>query len=127
MCFSMLLSLVAPLVGAWVEIIFQSVPRPFYDVAPLVGAWVEIGAWSDCCHCSAVAPLVGAWVEILHGSYHCSRKTVAPLVGAWVEIEEQDAINRETKSLPLWERGLKYVVDGKKMVRTSRSPCGSVG
>ena len=35
------------------------------------------------------------------------QRHVTPLVGVWIEIEEQDAIDRETKSLPLWECGLK--------------------
>ena len=98
---------VAPLVGAWIEIVvkhyFGIVPR----VAPLVGAWIEIPC---CCSCAAsltsllswerglklilrrpavflyVAPLVGAWIEmsLLRGIKNCVN--VAPLVGAWIEI-----------------------------------------
>ena len=33
---------VAPLVGAWIEIIIPDGPPPFKAVAPLVGAWIEI-------------------------------------------------------------------------------------
>ena len=33
---------VAPLVGAWVEILNITEPQKVYMVAPLVGAWVEI-------------------------------------------------------------------------------------
>ena len=33
---------VAPLVGAWIEILFSDVSRMIFDVAPLVGAWIEI-------------------------------------------------------------------------------------
>ena len=39
---------VAPLVGAWVEMIISSKVAAYPDVAPLVGAWVEIrdtGIW----------------------------------------------------------------------------------
>ena len=56
-------------------------------VAPLVGAWVEIGI-CDCnsAESSAVAPLVGAWVEIRQANTFNMPRRVAPLVGAWVEI-----------------------------------------
>ena len=33
---------VAPLVGAWIEIVLVSVRPYFISVAPLVGAWIEI-------------------------------------------------------------------------------------
>ena len=51
---------------------------------------------------------------------------VAPLVGAWIEIGELAAIKNYMKSLPLWERGLKYDVLGLVEGIKSRSPCGSV-
>ena len=35
-------------------------------------------------------------------------EVVAPLVGAWIEIKENSLYIRQCKSLPLWERGLKY-------------------
>ena len=33
---------VAPLVGAWIEIVEYILQNPTYCVAPLVGAWIEI-------------------------------------------------------------------------------------
>ena len=56
--------LVAPLVGAWIEIHLYMTYNLLFIVAPLVGAWIEIiGLYSvvNPCH---VAPLVGAWIEI---------------------------------------------------------------
>ncbi len=58
----------------------------------------------------AVAPLVGAWIEMVVADSRAGKIRVAPLVGAWIEIGflfEKDDIK---KSLPLWERGLKYKV-----------------
>ena len=55
--------LVAPLVGAWIEMLL---PPPLFVlpfVAPLVGAWIEIRKASSFSLVS-VAPLVGAWIEI---------------------------------------------------------------
>ena len=80
---------VAPLVGAWIEIVFNfnfkngvTVSLPswerglkfyqkelhifLYIVAPLVGAWIEILKGVDYYPECDVAPLVGAWIEILH-------------------------------------------------------------
>ena len=35
-----------------------------YEVAPLVGAWIEILWRTDFSNIDRVAPLVGAWIEI---------------------------------------------------------------
>ena len=57
---------VAPLVGAWIEILICLASNFAILVAPLVGAWIEIAliysSWSALLN---VAPLVGAWIEIL--------------------------------------------------------------
>ena len=44
-------------------------------VAPLVGAWIEIFMYSSQKFKLTVAPLVGAWIEILKplDTYHCSK------------------------------------------------------
>ncbi len=55
-------------------------------VAPLVGAWVEMEARKTDGMRNFVAPLVGAWVEILNITEPQKVYMVAPLVGAWVEI-----------------------------------------
>ena len=99
---------VAPLVGAWIEIIADSSFIFWIIVAPLVGAWIEIlyfqnesrkkmsllswerGLKFCCCHwcrgVNHVAPLVGAWIEITNFAAHSDSSPVAPLVGAWIEI-----------------------------------------
>ena len=56
-------------------------------VAPLVGAWIEIILNSSFSTVSKVAPLVGAWIEISLRVSFQARPFVAPLVGAWIEIE----------------------------------------
>ena len=55
-------------------------------VAPLVGAWIEILVGKTAQRATTVAPLVGAWIEILEAAVRCCIVTVAPLVGAWIEI-----------------------------------------
>ena len=81
------MSIVAPLVGAWIEIsVSMSMSQPHESllswerglkyripnfnsnkkfVAPLVGAWIEIHMEVDGTCLPIVAPLVGAWIEIL--------------------------------------------------------------
>ncbi len=56
---------VAPLVGAWIEMINLYVRHLLTNVAPLVGAWIEILAECIDAHAMRVAPLVGAWIEII--------------------------------------------------------------
>ena len=104
---------VAPLAGAWVEIILVLEKIQDKYVAPLAGAWVEITSYSFTLVSGAVAPLAGAWVEItitgkvadIAGASLPSRERglkswavpflissslpVAPLAGAWVEISSK--------------------------------------
>ena len=56
-------------------------------VAPLVGAWIEIVQDLYCRKQMKVAPLVGAWIEIIKCISFEPIKEVAPLVGAWIEIQ----------------------------------------
>ena len=78
--------LVAPLVGAWIEIyIFRSAPRNLFIVAPLVGAWIEITKYHGAYKGGLVTPFVGVWIEII--------------MIQWIEYDDV--------SLPSWECGLK--------------------
>ena len=56
------------------------------SVAPLAGAWVEIVSGLYGSNGGHVAPLAGAWVEIEEDCPRGIRNIVAPLAGAWVEI-----------------------------------------
>ena len=56
-------------------------------VAPLVGAWIEILPYVRLLRKFQVAPLVGAWIEILAQIKRELPKVVAPLVGAWIEMQ----------------------------------------
>ena len=56
------------------------------EVAPLVGAWIEILIHTKRKRKCGVAPLVGAWIEIPEIENSQQRWNVAPLVGAWIEI-----------------------------------------
>ena len=100
---------VAPLAGAWIEIIFPfsaglfaalslpsrerglkscyeiSVPRR-ETVAPLAGAWIEMRVWRSASRRRVVAPLAGAWIEIFVTVSVDYKGIVAPLAGAWIEI-----------------------------------------
>ena len=79
--------LVAPFVGAWIEITTSTSQRKNIKVAPFVGAWIEILVmmpWQRiiqslrsserglkfaivglCADSEEVAPFVGAWIEIM--------------------------------------------------------------
>ena len=76
-------------------------------VAPLVGAWIEIIQIGRIVQLSQVAPLVGAWIEMIVENAGLMGLPVAPLVGAWIEIQDCHPASLTLASLPLWERGLK--------------------
>ena len=121
---------VAPLVGAWIEILKNDDKGLWETVAPLVGAWIEILLYKFNINHIPVAPLVGAWIEIhfvikmltLYVSLLSWERglkfifvppcnplfSVAPLVGAWIEIPNcEQIVNICKQSLLSWERGLK--------------------
>ena len=59
------LHLVAPRVGAWIEISSQYVFHSWIKVAPRVGAWIEIFIKDEGISIGkVVAPRVGAWIEM---------------------------------------------------------------
>ena len=78
-------------------------------VAPRVGAWVEIAESVFRDVIENVAPRVGAWVEICHWHSCAIFWRVAPRVGAWVEINSLYFFLLKYASLPAWERGLKFM------------------
>ena len=84
-------------------------------VAPLAGAWIEILFLLLSCVNIMVAPLAGAWIEI-HMETNCTKPCrVAPLAGAWIEINITAAqMKYDPVSLPLRERGLKYEGDTRQ-------------
>ena len=143
--------IVAPFVGAWVEISKNALKPSSTGVAPFVGAWVEMPRSST--RRSFRWPSLPLWERGL--KYLLSRRskngkkslplwerglkfviqleirfelTVAPFVGAWVEIQVSFSFFVVKASLPLWERGLKslrlWAYYGKI---ACRSLCGSVG
>ena len=76
-------------------------------VAPLAGAWIEMLTTSPCRVRITVAPLAGAWIEILSGNSSRYSSPVAPLAGAWIEIPSAAPPPRPLASLHSRERGLK--------------------
>ena len=94
-------------------------------VAPLVGAWIEIGILCAYGCLTVVAPLVGAWIEIVSLAIVALIITVAPLVGAWIEMElVNSTFYKSIRSLLSWERGLKFdeiaILFSKGYSRSSR-------
>ena len=82
-------------------------PHRLTSVAPLVGAWIEILSTSKKSRPRSVAPLVGAWIEILMKTSLVRIRPVAPLVGAWIEMGISLRSSLRSSSLLSWERGLK--------------------
>ena len=73
--------------GAWIEIITDNHKLIYaFLVAPHVGAWIEIRNQDVSISVGAVAPHVGAWIEIQDPCPKITPAVVAPHVGAWIEI-----------------------------------------
>ena len=94
--------------GAWIEISIPQSKQQQNMVAPLVGAWIEIENQSDKGLTDESLP---SWERGLKLVYLVSIQPltlVAPLVGAWIEINAVFGTDLDpTESLPSWERGLK--------------------
>ena len=122
------MSVVAPFVGAWIEIIICQHFNCNRVVAPFVGAWIEIFGFTFCFSTATVAPFVGAWIEIY--STRTTPKPLPPSLPSWergLKLKETSILRKEFMSLPSWERGLKSplpVKMGKLVFR--RSLRGSV-
>ena len=58
---------------------------------------------------------MGAWIEILDVTVLGDEMMVAPLVGAWIEMEERIKQLETEKSLPSWERGLKFLRNRRRL------------
>ena len=95
--------------GAWIEIpeavdsilaAMQSLPLWERGLKLLKGYGMKIA--------SLVAPFMGAWIEMVSRITSSSFSSVAPFMGAWIEIMPVEAPPPPAKSLPLWERGLKF-------------------
>ena len=95
-------------------------------VAPLVGAWIEMSGCSCGIIYANVAPLVGAWIEILGYKEILEQYASLPSWERGLKLEIQPLLPVLSPSLPSWERGLKSVIGGAAAVVHSRSPRGSV-
>ena len=118
---------VAPLVGAWIEMVCLAGAASAAGSLPL---WERgLKCKRDLCAPGPV-PSLPLWERGLKSVprppiYYSF--PVAPLVGAWIEIPAvRILLAPESSSLPLWERGLKYPVHRNDSDRLCRSPCGSV-
>ena len=77
---------VAPLVGAWIEMLPRSKYCMDEAVAPLVGAWIEIGNTTTIASGIGSLPSWERGLKYLMLDCGLRRQEVAPLVGAWIEI-----------------------------------------
>ena len=95
-------------------------------VAPYVGAWIETDSSSSHVATKASHP---TWVRGLkrdyrqYSEYPCS---VAPYVGAWIETTQRQLSTSAKESHPTWVRGLKQKLlmrNLKTMVRRTLRGC----
>ena len=122
---------------------FVDVNKIVSNVAPLAGAWIEIDRWhkdrmerlslpsrerglkliryssGSIRRLSLPSRERGLKYPILDSLYLC---LVAPLVGAWIEIDMTHVGGESFLSRPSRERGLKFCAAGSYCVYRGRSP-----
>ena len=146
-----IISKVAPLAGAWIEICkenlqirtmmtslpsrergLKSTPAPtcaaIYLSLPSRERGLKFFRRIHNLPYQKVAPLAGAWIEIYAAlNVDPLPQHVAPLAGAWIEICFAAASSfGYILSLPSRERGLKFPAIRKNLHKIRRSPRGSV-
>ena len=112
--------------GAWIEIIIFGSCNTENDVAPLVGAWIEI-ILAPQNH--KIKKSLLSWERGLKFDFVDAQPTafdVAPLVGAWIEITLGPMKTEYRTSLLSWERGLKCITHWYENNGIGRSSRGSV-
>ena len=80
------MQLVAPLVGAWIEITVTLYQQHGNPSLPSWERGLKYSLGIKTIIRKVVAPLVGAWIEITSDMIPSPANIVAPLVGAWIEI-----------------------------------------
>ena len=76
-------------------------------VAPHAGAWIEIPTSANVSSKVIVAPHAGAWIEMVTRAPMRDRRAVAPHAGAWIEIGHNKVSFVVLRSRPTRARGLK--------------------
>ena len=88
-CNSSNLEMVAPFVGAWIEIFKINHDYILGMVAPFVGAWIEIwNGWRDKDIPNESLPSWERGLKSYKDELIIDGETVAPFVGAWIEIAQ---------------------------------------
>ena len=77
-------------------------------VAPLVGAWIEIIIVQFIKTGFNVAPLVGAWIEISQNNRRLGKRTSLLSWERGLKFRILFISEKTLKSLLSWERGLKF-------------------
>ena len=69
---------------------------------------------------------MGVWIETPVSDHCYDRNRVTPYVGVWIETVDIASSSIRSRSLLMWECGLKPLADGFINVEYSHSLCGSV-
>ena len=73
-----------------------------------------------------VTPYVGVWIETLHAHERVLAGVVTPYVGVWIETFRMQRAVTTTRSLLMWECGLKPLRAAGYITEYCHSLCGSV-
>ena len=100
----------------------ERIGKSLYNVAPLAGAWIEIIGFELHPEHEKVAPLAGAWIEILYPSVMHSKSGSLPSRERGLKCHDQSVQQFAAVSLPSRERGLKYAQSHNPRHRQAVAP-----
>ena len=80
------MAVVAPFVGAWIEIVVACIFSNVASVAPFVGAWIEMDKLESILANGVSLRSSERGLKLSGCGAICMTVKVAPFVGAWIEI-----------------------------------------
>ena len=118
-----------PVLGAWIEISGQTVPRgSCLRRSPCGERGLKYLGGNPFTLRRKSLPVRGAWIEIrFFDLFFRPLPSSLPVRGAWIEISMRRFRNARSCRSPCGERGLKLRHKFRAQVGGSRSPCGERG
>ena len=102
--------IVAPLAGAWIEILTGTSAWDKPTVAPLAGAWIEISSYGEAgMNVAWSLPLRERGLKSLYDYQEEAVKASLPLRERGLKLSPWTLSKGGIMSLPLRERGLKFL------------------
>ena len=121
----LMLFIVVPLVGTWIEIQKQPRKKSSRKSCP---SWARGLKYRQCDSLADRRKSCPSWARGLKysGYSKLQLQIVVPLVGTWIEIDHPGSRDKRAQSCPSWARGLKCHHQHPARTHLRRAPRGHV-